>query len=278
MTNENKSNPFLRNILDTMMMKCLLRGFNVCGPDWGETDCVYGYFKFYYFQSGDATMIIHGDTYHPKSGELYMIPANTKHTYFHDPQNPVLKYWCHFDLTYNGEQKIVYSKETIKCSPPKEVTTALFERLMKLETSSDPLDILSEKAILLELFQIFLKRVNTQSLMPQSSDNFMNRINEFILQNLSSSISLKDMADLVPLHPNYFIPFFKRYFSVSPMEYVNVVRLERATQLLIGEPNLSIEQVAYQVGFNDYRYFGRTFKKRYGLTPSEYKGLPKAES
>ena len=70
----------------------------------------------------------------------------------------------------------------------------------------------------------------------------------------------------------------KRYFSVLPLEYVNVVRLEKASHLLLSDMDLTIEQVAYQVGFNDYRYFGRSFKKRYGLTPSSYRGLENLNS
>lgn len=276
MSNINEYQPLNKNVFETIIMKCLLRGYNVCAPDWGETDCVYGYNKFYYFQAGESSIIIHGDTYHPKPGELFMIPANTKHTYLHNPLDPVLKYWCHFDLSFNGKQKIVYSPETIKCSPHRDIVIPLFDRLVKLDSSSNSLDILSEKAILIELFRIFLENINPQKLMPQNEDHFVTKINDYILKNLQSAITLKDMADIVHLHPNYFIAFFKQYFSVSPLEYVNAMRLEKAAQLLIREPDQSIEQVAYLVGFNDYRYFGRSFKKRYGLTPSAYKGLQKS--
>ncbi|QHQ61586.1 AraC family transcriptional regulator [Anaerocolumna sedimenticola] len=275
MSGLNEVKSINKNIFDTIMMKCLLRGFNVCAPDWGETDCIYGYYKFYYFKEGEATIIINGDTYYPEPGELYLIPANTKHTYMHNPLNPVLKYWCHFDLTFNGEQKVVYSKETLHCLPPQEVVTPLFERLISLDSSSNLLDILSEKAILIELFKIFLEHINPHKLIPQSSDNFVTKINDYIIQNLQSVITLKNIAEIVHLHPNYFIQFFEKYFSVSPMEYVNIVRLEKATQLFITKPDLSIEQVAYSVGYKDYRYFGRVFKKRYGMTPSAYKGLQK---
>ena len=273
MSRTNERILFNKNIFDTIMMKCLLRGYNVCAPDWGETDCIYGYYKFYYFQDGEATIIIHGDTYYPKPGELYMIPANTKHTYLHNPLKPVLKYWCHFDLTFIGEQKLVYCKETLKCSPPKELVIPLFDSLVNLDSSSNLLDILSEKAILIELFRIFLEHINVQKLIPQNSDDFVIKIDDFIIQNLQSVITLKDMADIVHLHPNYFIQYFKRYFPISPMQYVNTIRLEKATQLFVSQPDLSIEQVAYLMGFKDYRYFGRAFKKRYGMPPSAYKGL-----
>ena len=275
MSGNRKSISLNKNIFDMIIMKCLLRGYNICAPDWGETDCIYGYNKFYYFQSGEGTIIIQGTTYHPKPGELFLIPANTKHTYFHNPLHPVLKYWCHFDLTFSGKQKIIYTTDTIKCTPDKNIVIPLFEKLVRLDSSLNALDLLSEKAALIELFKIFLENVNYQKMIPQNEDHFITKINDFIMQNIQSDITLNEMAALVHLHPNYFIPFFKQYFSIPPMEYVNAMRLEKATQLLIQEQDLSMEQVAYSVGFNDYRYFSRSFKKRYGLTPSAYKGLKK---
>lgn len=267
-----------RNTFETITMKCLLRGHNVCAPDWGETDCVYGYNKFYYFEAGEATIIIQGDTYHPEAGELFMIPANTKHTYLHNPSNPVLKYWCHFDLSFSGKQKIAYSPESIKCTPNKAIAYPLFERLILLDSSAASLDILSEKAILMELFKLFLENIDSQKLMPMDEDHFEAKIDNYIISNLQRAITLKDLADLVHLHPNYFISFFKQHFSTSPLDYVNTLRLEKAAQLLITQPEFSMEQIAYLVGYNDYRYFGRSFKKRYGLTPSAYKGLQKSSS
>ncbi len=273
-SNSNVPQLFDKNILDTVMVKCLLQGYNVCAPDWGETDCIYGFNKFYYFQDGEAYLIISGDTYYPKPGELFLIPAYTKHTYRQNLANPVLKYWCHFDIRFSSEQKLIYSKDTVKCIPDRNIAIPLFERLLKLNTVSCSLDILSEKAILIELFKLFLEHVNYQKLMPQNPDHFIVRINDYIEKNLQKVIKLKDMADIAHLHPNYFISYFKKSFSVSPLEYVNAIRLDKAAHLLVEKPNISIEQAAYSVGFNDYRYFGRSFKKRYGLTPSAYRGLP----
>lgn len=278
--NHNNNAPLLfdKNTLDTVMVKCLLQGYNVCAPDWGETDCIYGFNKFYYFQDGEAAIIISGDPYYPKPGELFMIPSYTKHTYRQNLSNPVLKYWCHFDIKFSSEQKLIYSRDTVKCVPDRNIAIPLFERLIKLNTVSNPLDILSEKAILIELFKLFLDQVPYQKLMPQSPDHFIVRINDYIEKNLQKMITLKDMADIAHLHPNYFISYFKKSFSVSPLEYVNAVRLDKAAQLLVENPGISIEQAAYSVGFNDYRYFGRSFKKRYGLTPSAYRGLPTSYS
>jgi len=55
----------------------------------------------------------------------------------------------------------------------------------------------------------------------------------------------------------------------TPIEFIRIMRLKRAAQLL-GKSQLSVSEIAYQVGFNDPRYFARYFKDEYNMTPSEY--------
>ena len=55
----------------------------------------------------------------------------------------------------------------------------------------------------------------------------------------------------------------------TPIEFIRIMRLKRAAQLL-GKSQMSVSEIAYQVGFNDPRYFARYFKEEFQLTPSEY--------
>jgi AraC family transcriptional regulator, arabinose operon regulatory protein len=261
-----------KNLFEIIMIKNLICRLNVCAPEWGETDCLYGYNKFYYFLEGEGTIIMNGNEYHPRPGELFLIAANTRHSYYHNPHKPVYKYWCHFDLILNEGKKLLFSKDAVKCQLPKEIVIPIFEKFINLDISINPLDTLTEKSALLELLKLFLEHVELKSILPESTDDFVSLINAYIIQNLHSNITLKQLANIVHLHPNYFIQFFKNHFSVSPIEHVNAVRLERAAQLFMQEPDKSIAEVAYKIGFKDYRYFSRLFRRRYGLSPSAYKG------
>lgn len=262
-----------KNIFENLAVKNLICRVNVCAPDWGETNCIYGYNKFYYFLEGEGTLIIEGNEYHPEPGELFLIPADTRHTYFHNPERPVYKYWCHFDLSLNEGQKLAYSKNGVKCKVPKEELVPVFEKLVDSDISRNPLNTLAEKSALLELLRIFMGNVDYMSILPVNSENFAPSINDYIIRNIRSKITLKQLAQMIHLHPNYFTQYFKKHFTVSPIEYVNILRLERAAQLLMHNPGKSIEEVAMETGFNDYRYFSRLFRKRYGITPSSYKGI-----
>lgn len=58
--------------------------------------------------------------------------------------------------------------------------------------------------------------------------------------------------------------------GITPLEFIRVLRLKRAAQLLV-KSQLSVSEVAYQVGFNDPRYFSMQFKKEFKVLPSKYK-------
>lgn len=263
----------MRNIFENLAVKSLICRVNVCSPDWGEKDCIYGYNKFYYFLDGEGTLIIEGDEYHPEPCELFLIPADTRHTYFHNPKRPVYKYWCHFDLSLNEGKKLVYSKTGVRCNVPKETLLPVFQKLADSDLSRDVLDILSERSALLEILRIFMSNVDYMSILPKGTDDFMARINDYILRNICSDITLRKLAATMHLHPNYFARYFRKHFNVSPIEHVNILRLEKAVRLLVHNPDKSISEIAGEAGFNDYRYFGRLFRKRYGITPSAYKKL-----
>ncbi len=62
----------------------------------------------------------------------------------------------------------------------------------------------------------------------------------------------------------------------SPIEFIRIMRLKRAAQLL-KKSQLSVSEIAYEVGFNDPKVFGRHFKKEFGMTPSQYESYNSSE-
>ncbi len=78
----------------------------------------------------------------------------------------------------------------------------------------------------------------------------------------------------VAAHVNLTVPVFRNKFTaicgVSPLKYFTVSRVSAAKKLL-EESDMSIEQIAFNVGFIDRYYFSRFFKKNCGLSPSEYR-------
>ena len=147
----------------------------------------------------------------------------------------------------------------------------VFEKLIDSYNSADPRCTLAEKAALLEILRLFMSNVDYISILPENTDDFIATVNEHVMRNISSAITLRDLAGIVHLHPNYFIQYFRKRYNVSPIGHVKTMRLEKAAQLLVQFPERSVGEIAMEVGFRDYRYFSRIFRKRYGITPSTYK-------
>ena len=71
------------------------------------------------------------------------------------------------------------------------------------------------------------------------------------------------------LSPSRYREVFRKVTGYSPVEYITLLRLRQAAELL-SEGNVSIEEVALAVGYTDRLYFQRVFKKHMGVTPGNY--------
>ncbi|WP_372636140.1 response regulator [Cohnella sp.] len=98
-------------------------------------------------------------------------------------------------------------------------------------------------------------------------------------ENYRNDISIQSIARSFYMNPNYLSQLFKRELNVTFTEYLTQARLKQA-RLLLETTALSIGEIAESVGFRDYFYFIRTFKKHEKITPRQYRlhvGTPREE-
>jgi two-component system, response regulator YesN len=92
---------------------------------------------------------------------------------------------------------------------------------------------------------------------------------EYVEQNFTKeSLTLKEVAASVEMSPGYFSHTFKDEIGVSFIQYLTKLRMEKAKRML-NNPLSKTYEIAYNVGYNDYPHFSKTFKKHFGLSPSE---------
>lgn len=96
------------------------------------------------------------------------------------------------------------------------------------------------------------------------------RVVHFIEENLGDALDLETCAREGHLSKYQFCRVFKQHLGMSPMSFVNSMRISRAQELLKRD-DLNITQVALNVGFKDHGTFIKAFKKRTGILPSEFK-------
>ena len=100
--------------------------------------------------------------------------------------------------------------------------------------------------------------------------NDIERAVHYFNDNYTKPISIEQYAEEHLMSANWFIHSFKSVMKVPPMQYITNLRIAAAKGYL-DNSNKTINEIAAAVGYDNALYFSRVFKKRTGMSPSEYK-------
>jgi len=104
----------------------------------------------------------------------------------------------------------------------------------------------------------------------QHGDTEVSRAQAYIEQNYSRDLSVEQVAQHVNMSKRNFIRRFKQATHLTPLEYTQKVKIESAKRKLESS-NQSIQNLMYDVGYNDIKTFRDTFKRLTGVTPQDYR-------
>ena len=106
---------------------------------------------------------------------------------------------------------------------------------------------------------------------PEQNNLLMGKVKKYLQHNyMRYDISLDSVSQILNLNSSYFSVQFKRTFGVNFVDYLTEVRMNAAKELL-QDPLRSTAEVANMVGYESANYFTRAFKKKNGMTPTEYR-------
>ncbi|GAA0137728.1 hypothetical protein YSY43_45690 [Paenibacillus sp. YSY-4.3] len=122
--------------------------------------------------------------------------------------------------------------------------------------------------------ELFSKAVNyRESFRPSKSYQLFTAAKAYIQQNYSDSeLTVEGVAQALYIDASYLRKVFKREANISVVDYITYIRMKEAKDILLTRP-MKLSAVADKVGYNDPNYFSKCFKKRFGLTPSEFEQL-----
>ena len=93
---------------------------------------------------------------------------------------------------------------------------------------------------------------------------------EYVLGHIDNELSVKMLAEKLYISKSYLSDIFRQKFGVSLLEYITMVKIERAKRLLAAE-DLKNYEIAYKLGFQDNEYFNKVFKKHTGMSLTEFR-------
>ncbi|MRN55105.1 helix-turn-helix domain-containing protein [Paenibacillus monticola] len=247
-------------------------------PGWNRTKETPSFNRLYYIDRGEGKVILNGVTYYPKPGQLMIMPAGSTQTTETSHDNPYARYFCHFDADI-GEWPLFHAanKLYISDAPDPDAVRAIFTEMIQQFQNNDMLSTLRIQASLLNLLALCLESGGYTDFMGEfmqtSDQGKLANVLQYIDQRLKQPMEVEELAELVHLHPNYFIPYFKKFMGVPPMHYVQLKRMELAKKQL-SYSDFSISDIAEQVGM-ELAHFSKYFKKTTGVSPSAYRNSTK---
>ncbi len=230
--------------------------------------------------NGQGWFKIAGHEYKIKSNQYFIIPSGVAHVYGANNNDPWTIYWIHF----KGKIAQNYVPDSYD---PINVSTNLKSRI------SDRIDLFEEifrtllsgysKENICYVSSLFHYYLGTLRYINQYRDakndqsennNIIEAAIHFMKENIENHITLKDISDYLGYSTSHYSMLFKRKTGHSPVNYLNLLKIQHACQLL-DETNMKVNQICYKIGIDDAYYFSRLFNKTMGMSPKEYRELKK---
>jgi AraC-like DNA-binding protein len=242
-------------------------------------------------QQGKGILYAGNGMVHFQEGDVFMIGANVPHLlknaplYFSEASPEVYAVSLFFDEHSFGrgffdihelqklKQLLTDSKRVIKVTQ-----SSIFDHLLQMQERAEEAIIIHFLQILSDLSEASKKYINSDYYQLSIQESVGKRLNDIIsysFEHLQEPIRIEDVADIAHLSRSQFSRYFKLHTGKTFIQFLNELRVESACNLLLNE-HYTIEQICYEVGFQNLSNFNRQFRKSKGLTPSAYRKSYKA--
>ena len=267
---------------------------------WNDIDTL-----FIYIARGTCTYYCgNNKLYRLKAGDCIVFPPFMSHELRRDTNNAIVQYIVHFDwfetpervrlehrpLEYYpeapkiSEREFLLGNEAFVLSLQQQDRTTverLFLTLFREFTAGEPGSRLMMKSLLTQMMILAFRNSTNADLEKEhepklSSWQIVKNVMEYIYLHYDQELSNEVLSDLVKVSPNYLSKLFLKHTGVTLHNYLIHYRLERARDLILtGDYNLT--EAAVKCGFSSIYSFSKSFKKEWGLSPSEYMKTAGAE-
>lgn len=235
------------------------------------------------FIKGSGTVVVNGEKYYAKAGEVYIVPSNALHDYYYDKSvNEETGQFLCFIINKDYLARFYLALEEYEFPLPIK-NEKIFQLFVSMFEEFNNKPIHYEKVIETYLLQIFIEIVRNCATKTKGEFKFDN--NEIVLvkdvikyldDNFSAEISSINLKKAFPYSVDHIRRVFKKYTGKSITQYVNNAKCNKAMEMLESK-QYSVTEVAIACGFNNLSYFTKIFKRYTGLNPSEQKRKNKKE-
>ena len=248
-------------------------GIENCSPGHKFGPCRRADYHIHFILGGKGTLRIENQTWHLSAGQIFVLPENQEVEYQADHDDP----WQYAWITVGGSNALPCLKAAgfedswlreCNCNPN------CFVELIDKILGSTELTLVNELKRNSCMHEILALLVETKCAKKEirhefSPDLYVQYAVQFIHLNYSH-IRVNDIANYIGINRSYLTTIFKNKLNVSPQEYLVSYRLNKVKQLLC-TTDLSIQEIAASVGYDNPLTFSKMFKNAYGKSPRHFR-------
>lgn len=235
-------------------------GRHAPSPGYSYGPAVRTYYLIHFIEKGKGYIERKGEKTFLKEGDAFLITPDEVTFYKADEKEP----WQYCWICFNGP----FAKKALCYSSDKLFFKFRKSGLIALKTAIE--NDLSGDIELLDLLTQALASIKEERESPKEEE--MISAVKYIETNYFHDLDVSAVAKEFGYTRAYFTTKFTQKTGRSPYAYLNSVRFERAKKLL-KQTSLSVEEIAFSVGFSSLSRFSSQFKKEFGVSPSAYKLL-----
>jgi len=239
-------------------------------------------FEFHYFLQGHGLFKNGTQTFSIDKGNLFLsVPDQMHEIQAENPDHPLSYYALLFEAQPDDYLYPYLSDPSFQGFFPAKIGTShrmFFEDAKnKFNQSDNPYRVRAVELRLEALIHDLVGDLRSGESSFLDSDGHEEGFNLHVEQALGilqshvfSQISLGAVCEQLKITEEYLIRLFKRHMNMTPMRYLNNLKMETATSLLLNS-DLSVKEISWKLGFSSQYHFSRNFKAYSGCTPTDYR-------
>lgn len=232
-------------------------------PGWSIGKRKISNYELVFVTKGRGKVHIEDKAYEIERGNLLFFSPDLYHSIRTEDRDCLVFFAVHFEseerfpiLPYNKLHNVKHIED-------------LFETMNSIHHHKAYLYQWNENLILQNILLEICKSFHREK-YSSHSEVCVQRIIEYVHKNVLKKIKLEDLQKLSGLGKTTFFQVFHQITGMTPMHYVNKIKLEYARDLLLRK-SWSVTRIAQYCGYDDVFYFSKCFKNEFGISPKKYR-------
>ena len=214
-----------------------------------------------------------------KEGTIFLLFPGVWHTYLPNPRTGWKEYW----VTFDGFQPQNFMQHKI-LSPDKPVLEIGFNETL-IQLYHHILELLEEETIgyreiIASLTYQIIAQVHAtergRQFGSKEIETVVKKAKIYLVENIDKAVDFEQLASELNVGYSWFRRMFRHYTGLAPCQYLLQLKLNKAKELL-SETSLPIKQISWMIGFESQYYFSKYFKKKLGVSPTQWRQFSRGE-